>query len=287
MKKGIYWLLTAALMVPAAVSCKHSPKTSRPAEPDRLVVMSYNVRNSKADDGDNAWEIRRSATAAMLDSVRPDIFGVQEAYPDQEAYITEQCPRYSAFGVGRDDGRDAGERMTVFYDHEKLEMAAGGTWWLSETPDEPSVGWDAKYPRTATWVLMKDLRCGGREFYLVNTHLDHRGIQAQRNGLAMVMEKIHAMNPDTPLVLMGDFNVEPGDPTLTDVDSLMVSARVSASVTEDTPSFNGYDQSRHKVIDYIYYSGFAGADSFRVVTESYDGKPYISDHYPIVSTLRY
>ncbi|MBO4595498.1 MAG: endonuclease/exonuclease/phosphatase family protein [Bacteroidales bacterium] len=249
-----------------------------------IKVMSFNVRNSSAQDGDNAWEMRRSATPAMIADQNPDVFGVQEALPDQEAYILEQCPKYKCYGIGRNDGIE-GERMDVFYNTERIELVEKGTWWLSETPDVPSTGWDAKYPRTATWALLKDLKFG-KEFYLVNTHLDHKGAQARRNGLAMVVDKIREMNPDVPLILMGDFNVEPGDSCLVDVDRLLLSARVCAKHSDDTPSFNGF-RGPEKTIDYIYFSGFKGADDFAVVKKEYDGKPFISDHYPIVTTLKY
>lgn len=258
----------------------------RPAQEAKLTVMSYNVRNNRADDGENAWDIRRVATPAMLDAVRPDIFGIQEAYPEQEQYIVESSPRYAAFGVGRNDGAEDGERASVIYNREVLEMLDGGTWWLSETPDVPSTGWDAKYPRTATWTLMKDLRTGKR-FYFVNTHLDHKGAQARREGLSMIVRKIREMNPDIPMVLTGDFNVQPGDPCLEALDGLMLDARTTAARTEDTPSSNAFRAGGHKTIDYIYYSGFSGADSFRVVKDTFAGIPYISDHYPVVATLSF
>ena len=273
--KGFKSLFAAALALCLLAACNGGPS---------IKVMSYNVRNSRAADGDNSWEIRRSATPAMLSDVKPDVFGVQEALPDQEAYILEQCPQYKCYGIGRNDGME-GERMDVFYNTERLELKDCGTWWLSETPDVPSTGWDAKYPRTATWALLNDLKYG-REFYLVNTHLDHKGVQARRNGLAMVMDKIREMNPEVPLILMGDFNVEPGDSCLVDVDRLMRSARVCAKHSDATPSFNGVRGPR-SVIDYIYFSGFRKADDFAVVTKEYDGKPFISDHYPIVTTLKY
>lgn len=251
-----------------------------------LLVMSYNVRNSHANDGDNAWDIRKTATKAMIDSQKPDIIGIQEAYPEQEGYIVAECPAYKAFGVGRNDGAEDGERMSIVYNSEVLSMEQGGTWWLSETPDVPSVGWDAKYPRTATWALMKDKR-NGSTFYFVNTHLDHKGANARRNGLLMIVNKIKAMNADVPLILTGDFNVEPGDSCLVDVDSLMISARVAAKVTTDTPSFNGFNkEGRQKTIDYIYYYGFGEAESFSVLDQDFDGKPFISDHYPILAILR-
>ena len=267
-------LFSATMLLP--VSC---------CKKDTVKVMSFNIRYGKANDGENSWENRKTAVIAMLDAVKPDIVGMQEVLPFQQDYVVEQCPRFEAYGIGRNDGVE-GERMTVLYNKEVLAMEEYGTWWLSETPDEPSTGWDARYPRTATWVLMKDLRCG-KEFYFVNTHLDHVGVMARRNGLAMVMDKIKEMNPEIPLVLMGDFNVEPGDPCLDDVERLMNNARKVAKKTDATFSFNGYKPEPQKEIDYIYFNGFKGALDFRVVTEQYDNKPFISDHYPIVSTLVY
>lgn len=277
-RRSVFCLLAVALCaLMLAVSCK-------PAQ--ELKVMSYNIRNAGANDGDNAWELRRDATSAMLRSEKPDVFGIQEAYPEQEAFILQECPEFGGFGVGRDDGADKGERMSVFYRKDVLELLDGGTWWLSETPDVPSVGWDAKYPRTATWARLK-LRKSGKEFFFVNTHLDHRGVEARKNGLAMVVDKIGEMRPGALLILVGDFNVEPGDECLESLSGKMLDARTEAKVSDDHVSFNAFGRNDGKIIDYIYYRGFSGAESFRVVNESFAGKPYISDHYPIEARLRF
>ena len=268
-------LLTASLLALLFVACQPAP----------LTVMSFNVRNSAASDGPNDWELRKSATGAMLAAVRPDVFGVQEALPDQIDYILEAAPAYQCYGIGRNDGVE-GERMSIFYNTERMQMEDHGTWWLSETPDVPSKGWDAKYPRTATWALLSDLRTG-RQLYFVDTHLDHRGVQARREGLLMIVNKVREMNPDVPMVLLGDFNVEPGDSALLALDGLMLSVRTTARKTTDEPSFNGFGLSDATLIDYIYYSGFKDVREFRVVNETFDEKPYISDHYPIVAKLDY
>ena len=123
-------------------------------------VMSYNIRLGVAKDGDNAWENRREATPAMLRDVKPAVFGVQEAYDFQVQYILEQCPEYKAVGVGRDDGVSKGEHMSVFYDSTRVELLEWGTYWLSETPDVPSYGWDAACRRTATWTLLREIATG-------------------------------------------------------------------------------------------------------------------------------
>ena len=273
MKKLIFLTLTLL-----AVAC------SPAREP--LNVMSFNVRMSPAHDGENAWPCRCNAIPVMLREAAPDVFGVQEAYREQLDFITEHCPVYKEFGVGRDDGSDAGEHMSVFYDTTRVELLEGGTWWLSETPEVPSTGWDAKYPRTATWALLKQIR-SGRKFWFVNTHLDHRGVQARIKGLAMVMDKTAALDAELPLVVVGDFNVVPGDSCLLDIDARMQSARSVALRTTDAPSYNGFGKSPGKIIDYIYFRGFSSADSFSVLAEPYDGIPYISDHYPIVATLNF
>lgn len=270
-------------------------------QPETLKVMSFNIRNAGANDGDNAWPMRRDAVSAMLAAEQPAVFGIQEAYPEQEAFILENCPVYKGFGVGRNDGKDDGERMSVFYRTDLLELVDGGTWWLSETPDVPSKGWDAKYPRTATWARLKKLD-SGREFFFVNTHLDHKGVEARKNGLALIYSKIQDMNPDGwPMVLTGDFNILPDNEGLTDLNVMMESARFAAEEADTIGSFNGFKQNGYSdadasmdkeavlntlwPIDYIYYSGFDKCLCFRVVTKTYEGKPYISDHYPIFADL--
>ena len=264
-------------------------------------VMSYNIRLGVAKDGDNAWEIRKSATPAMLKDIKPAVFGVQEAYDFQIDYVLEQCPDYKAVGVGRDDGVNKGEHMSVFYDSKRIELLDWGTYWLSETPDVPSFGWDAACRRTATWALLRD-KASKKEFYFVNTHLDHKGVLARKNGLALIYDKIQAMNPKgLPMVLTGDFNILPDDEGLVDISKLMSSARFTAEDADTIGSFNGFHQNEYSdadpsmskedvlnklwPIDYIYYCGFDKCKTFKVVTKIYDEKPFISDHYPIYSDL--
>lgn len=263
-------------------------------------VMSYNVRQGKADDGENSWKNRRAATPAMLNDERPDVFGVQEAYDFQLKYIHSRCPRYKWVGVGRDDAKSGGEHMSVFYNTRTIKLIKWGTYYLSETPDVVSKGWDAKYPRTATWALLEE-KATGMRFFFVNTHLDHKGVVARKESLALLHRKISEMNPDNlPMVLMGDFNVLPDNPGLEDINKLMKSARFNAQKADSFGSFNGFGKNGKSdaapvlgqvdvdyllPIDYIYYSGFEVCTEFRVVTKSYAGKPFISDHYPVTAYL--
>ena len=253
-----------------------------------LPVMSYNIRYGTADDGENSWPQRREAACAMINGQRPAVFGVQEALEMQLEYFQENCPDYAYVGVGRDDGIHEGEHMAVFYDTNRIELENWGTYWLSETPSEPSLGWDAACTRTATWTLMKDKEAG-RHFYFVNTHLDHVGKEARRLGLLLVVERIGQMNPEGyPMILTGDMNVYPDDPCLTQLRTLMDDARVTAPVTDTLLTYHGWGRiTEAPPIDYVFYKGFASCEKFEAIREPYLGVQYISDHYPVKALFRY
>ncbi len=249
-----------------------------------LSVISFNMRQGIADDGQNSWEFRKEASSAMINTEKPLIFGVQEAMGMQLEYLAETCPDYASIGVGRDDGADKGEHMSIYYRKDAISLEDWGTYWLSETPEVPSKGWDAACRRTATWALMTH-KASGHKFFYVNTHLDHRGKVARREGLKLLVERIAAMNPQGyPMILTGDFNVKPDDPSLVDLDKMMRSARVIAKESDTSGSYNGWGTS-DQVIDYIYCSGFSSCESFKVLNAPYAGVPYISDHYPVMARL--
>ena len=275
-------LLLAALLLPLCFTgCKEKPGAT-------VKILSYNIRYGTADDGDNVWENRKEAAAAMILDQRPAVFGVQEALDFQLAYLQEHCPGYQYVGVGREDGVHDGEHMAVFYDSERLELKDWGTYWLSETPDVPSFGWDAACKRTATWTLLSD-KLSGKHFYFVDTHLDHVGREARRQGLVLLVERIGAMNPEGyPMVLCGDFNVYPTDPCLNDLRGLMLDAREQAPDTDWGVTWHNWGKvTDTPPIDYIFYKGFKSAVSFQRVTQTYLDRPFVSDHYPVTAILKY
>ena len=277
MKKILIVVVAILAALPALVSCG--------AASPELKVMSFNIRLGVADDGDNSWEIRKPAVAEMLNTVNPVMFGVQEAFDFQIAYINENCPQYKSVGVGREDGIEEGEHMSVFYNAEKIELLDWGTYWLSETPEVPSMGWDAACYRTATWTKVRE-KSSGKEFYFCNTHLDHVGHAARRNGLALIVERIARMNPEgLPMILTGDFNVLPDDPCLDDLENIMLNSRYTAKESDTQGSYNGWGRTLQE-IDYIWYQGFDECLSFKVVSEQFAGKPFVSDHYPVVAVLK-
>lgn len=276
--KLLFLALVQLVLVPASICSAKSSGLSK------ITVMSYNIRVGDADDGTNSWQFRYPATAMMIEDIRPDVFGVQEAMPYQLLFITDNCRDYKYVGVGRDDGKKKGEHMAVFYNKKTVSLLKWGTFWLSETPDEPSFGWDAACRRTATWVLMKS-KASGQKFYFVDTHLDHKGAEARREGLALILDRLSAINRDNlPVVLVGDFNVEISDPAVAVLDGTMKNARKIAAKTDSCGTYNGWGKSS-EIIDHIFYSGFRSCTEYRTVTTPYAERKFISDHYPVTATL--
>ena len=272
-------IITLTVCILALASCRQE---------QALTVMSFNVRLGVVDDGENSWDVRRGAASAMINDQHPAVFGVQEAFDFQLEWFAENCPGYKWVGVGREDGVGEGEHMSVFYDTERIGLMDWGTYWLSETPSVPSMGWDAACKRTATWTLLKDKQTG-RSFYFVNTHLDHVGTEARRRGLLLLVERIGEMNPDgLPMVLTGDMNVYPDDPCLAELRTLMDDSRQTAAVSDTGLTYHGWGKvTDSPPIDYIFYKGFSACDRFDVIRQPYEGVSYVSDHYPVMATLRY
>ncbi len=262
------------------------PSKTNAKEPAKITVISYNIRMGAADDGTNSWKYRYPASALMIDDQKPDIFGLQEAYDYQVQYLAETCVDYKCVGVGREDGKHKGEHMSIFYNKKTIALLKWGTYWLSDTPDKPSMGWDAACMRTATWALLKDKR-SGKKFYYVNTHLDHVGVEARKNGLALIMDNVAKMNPDNlPMIITGDFNMTIDHPSMSGIKERMKYTREVAAKTDDHFTFNGWGKSS-MLIDYIWFSGFNSCPEYETITKPYFDRTYISDHYPIRAVLAF
>lgn len=276
MKRLTLLIMAVAFMLPQTIMAGKPENTE-------LKVMSYNIRLGSANDGTNSWAMRYAATGEMLEDQKPDVFGVQEALDYQVRYIEEMCG-YEYVGVGRENGKSEGEHMAIFWNKKTVSMLKWGTFWLSETPEKPSMGWDAACRRTATWALMKDKKTG-KKFYFINTHLDHKGAEAQKNGLKLIVDRLSEINPDGyPMVLTGDFNITPDNKALTELDAKMQSARKIAEKTDNLDTYNGWGRGSG-VIDYIYVSGFSSCPEFQTVVKRYNDRKFVSDHYPVVAIL--
>ncbi|MBQ3087473.1 MAG: endonuclease/exonuclease/phosphatase family protein, partial [Clostridia bacterium] len=166
-------------------------------------VMSFNIRCGE-------YKKRKDIVPQLIAEYAPDTVGIQECTYEWYLNLTENLTDYTFIGVGRDSGgldENCSEISAVLFRKDKYELVDSGTFWVSETPDEVSFGWDAACRRVCTWVILKNIATG-EEFAHVNTHLDHEGKEARVNGSKMVAE--HALTFDMPTVLTGDFNFKKG-----------------------------------------------------------------------------
>ncbi len=297
-KRIILYMGVFLTLLVSWVSCKGKDKVGE----SEITIISFNIRQSGADDGANSWQFRKEATPAMINTIRPDLFGLQEARLDQVMYIAENCPEYRWYGVGREDGKQEGECMAIFYKSAVLKLLDTCTYWLSETPNTPSLGWDAAYKRTATLCYFEH-KASEKKFYYANTHLDHMGIEAQKKGLQLIIDNIAKINPEEyPFILSGDFNMIASNPAILDMENIMLNTRKVAPQTDNYATFNAWNEElqtaalgdnlkEHAVdeliIDYIFYTprDSVMCKEYRTITESYANIPFISDHYPIFAVL--
>ena len=280
--KRVVLFACAALLCLAACS----PKSGAESE-SQMKVISYNIRytGEPAKDGDNHWNYRRAASINMVREEQPTVMGVQEALAPQLQFLDENLPEYDYVGVGRDDGVSAGEHMAIFYLKERIALEDWGTFWLSATPAEVSMGWDAVCHRTCTWALMRE-KATGKQFAIMNTHLDHRGVEARQKSILLLVEKIAEIIPEgVPLFLTGDFNSTTDSEIFLPLKSIMQDAREVAAKTDRRGTSNGWGKSS-SVIDHIFLRS-AEAEQFSVLCDKNYGAPYISDHYPVAAEVRF
>ena len=293
-----YNILSPLLIVAALVSsCKSDEdpnyETNEVKKITYYKIISYNVRFSSAPetDGDNRWELRRDASIKMVAAQKPLAMGLQEACPDQIDFLDQNLTGYKHIGVGRDDGNRAGEMMAIYYDTTRLTLLNSGTFWLSDTPDKVSIGWDAACNRTCTWGHFK-VNDTGFEFLYFNTHLDHVGSQARRNSIKLIVAKMAELNPNNvPVFLSGDFNSTTDDTIFEPLKASLKDAREVSAISDKNITYNGFgtvtdspNTRKEWVIDHIFFSG-VNPMAFRVLNGNY-GVPFISDHYPIAFTFR-
>ena len=254
----------------------------------QTTLMSYNIRYANRNDGENSWSNRKDFLANQIKFYEPDIMGVQEALFDQLKYLDEQLNDYEYLGVGRDGG-EKGEFSAIFYNTEEFDVLEKNTFWLSETPDEISKGWDAALNRICTYALFEN-EDTGEKFWVFNTHFDHRGEEARRESAKLIISKITEINDENlPVVLMGDLNLEPETESIQFLSNKMNDSKKVAEDVVFGPegTYNGFDfiEPVQRRIDYIFTSkNDINVLKYAVLSDSQDLR-YASDHLPVFVEL--
>lgn len=256
-----------------------------PASAPPLRVMTFNVRLPTDADGDNRWALRREQVVRLLAAQQPDVIGTQELYAEQGDYLVEHLRGYAWFGEGRRGG-PGDEHVGVLYRHDRLRVLASGDFWLSDTPEVPgSITWQHLYPRLATWALF-ERKADGHRFYLFNTHLPYRDQDqpARMRGAALLRARIAALPAGVPVVVTGDFNVDPANPVHAALVPPLRDAWQAAPRQEGpAATFHGFSGRADRRIDWILVRGL---DVVRAATlDARDVGRYPSDHFPVVADL--
>lgn len=264
---------------------------SESKEPLELKVITFNVRFDNPADGRQAWEFRRQAAGQLLRSLEADLIGTQEVLKNQLDDFLERLPGYGYLGVGRADGRTAGEYSAVFYRTDRLQAVKSGNFWLSQTPEVPgSRGWDAACERIVTWAIFRE-KSGDLELAFFNTHFDHVGQTARRESSLMLINRIRELAGNRPVILSGDFNA-PADSEpiriILDGGFMFDSRTLAHEVVGPDWSFHGFGlvpEEKRQLIDFIFVSRQFEVLEYRNIFEPVNGT-YHSDHNPILVKLR-
>jgi len=269
------------------------------AQAQSLSVATYNVRYHNSDDDleGNEWRKRSQVMADLINFEAPDIFGAQEVLDGQLHDLLGLLDGYAYLGVGRDDGKAEGEYSPIFYNKERMALLSNGHFWLSDTPDSPTKGWDAACVRICTWGEFKLTERPFR-FFFFNLHMDHVGVVARRESVKLVLERIADIAKGAPVVLTGDFNDDQNGEAygrLVQSGTLRDAYAASHFRLVENGTFNDFDTTRKtdSRIDHVFVSKQFDVMRYAILTGGYwttdgDGKSVLrlpSDHYPVFVKL--
>lgn len=259
-------------------------------------VMSFNIRYDEPRDKENAWPNRKKLVASMIRFHQSDLVGLQEALKRQLDDLSDLLPEYAWLGVGRADGKTGGEFSAILYRKNRFNALEASTFWLSETPNAPSKGWDAAYPRIVTWAKFRDKQTG-TVFFHFNTHFDHRGIRSREESARLLLHRIDLLAHRLPAVVTGDFNftessrgyeiliakgAESKNPALRLRDARYISEHGHYGPTSTFNEFKGLIPLMK--IDYVFVKGNVRVLQHGALSDTWDGK-YPSDHLPVLAEI--
>jgi endonuclease/exonuclease/phosphatase family metal-dependent hydrolase len=264
-----------------------------------LTAMSFNVRYGTAADGKDHWTARRGMVFELLRQQDADLVGLQEALDFQIEEIMAALPHYAVTGVGRDDGRAAGEHAAILFKRDRLRVAEAGTFWFSDTPSSPgSRSWGNQIPRICSWARFVDR--GGGAFWAYNIHLDHESQPSRERSTALLAQRIAARPfPDEPVLVTGDFNAGEDNPAFLQLlaapgpsgsgtgTRLLDTFRALHRDAHEAGTFTGFvfGKTGGPKIDHVLASPGTEVLNAAVVRFS-RGRRYPSDHFPVTARVR-
>jgi len=252
-----------------------------------LKIMSFNIRYGTAEDGVNSWSFRKEYVLKTIIDFNADILGLQEALQFQIDELINQLPEYNYVGVGRDDGKSAGEFSCILYRKERFEIDSTNTFWFSETPEVvASKSWGNNITRICTWAKIND-KLSKKSFYVFNVHLDHESQNSREKSSTLLMNQINEKL--LPVILTGDFNCGDENPVIKTILSsgLTDTFRKLHTKRNDEGTFNSFKgETNGDKIDFIFTSKEFEVFYSTIVRTNYNGK-FPSDHFPVTAIISF
>lgn len=276
-------------------------------------ILTHNIRYAANDlaKGEKPWSIRcpRLCAELVYHSMNPaeSFICLQEVLHNQLVDIHKALSNsaatgssWSYIGVGRDDGKIAGEYSPIFYRSSTWKLEEWKTVWLSETPDRPSRGWDAVCNRLVTIGVFRHHE-NGESVVIMSTHLDHVGATSRAESakllLGLVREYQASGSPSKriPVLLAGDFNSTPDDVAykimtapgsdVEDISTWIPKDKRYGNEMTYTSFGEGWAPS---LIDFLFCNknDVCLLNTFAVLENRFDDGIYISDHRAVVADLK-
>ncbi|OUV51353.1 MAG: hypothetical protein CBC76_00050 [Flavobacteriaceae bacterium TMED116] len=255
----------------------------------QVKVVSYNIRYKSSNEDINSWDNRKYYVSKFLLNESPDFIGLQEVTNSQLQDLLKSLVNYSYIGVGRDDGIDKGEFSPVFFNKKKFKVLFQDTFWLSDTPEKVSIGWDASMERICTYGLFEEI-FSKKRIWFFNTHFDHIGNVARKKSMDLIIQKINKVNSeDIPLIITGDFNLEDDNFSIKKIQKQFTDVLFGIKKSDKLYStFNNFNSRviSGKRIDYIFIKNLKNIKSTHVHLKT-SSKNWASDHHPVLSELKF
>ncbi len=253
-------------------------------------AMSYNIKYDNVKDTVNNWNDRKQDMVKLVRHYEPHFLGMQEVLHRQLTYLDEELSSFGYVGVGREDGKEKGEYSPILYDTTVFKLLKSGTFWLSETPDKISVGWDASMERICTYGLFEH-KISKERVYVFNTHFDHIGMVAREKSAELIADKIKELNRDnTALVLMGDLNLPPETDPIKFLQAQFTDGLSASKKPFYGPigTFSGFDFQKvlDSRIDYIFTKNL-NVKTYIHIDDRMENNKHISDHLPVMVELTF
>ena len=247
-------------------------------------VMSFNIRTD-VDGGNKAWAYRGQYVIDHIKNYGADVVALQEVKRSQ--YVTikaELSSKYQTVFYERDNASDP-EGLAILFTYE-FEVVEKSVFWLSETPETPSIGWDAQYHRICVNTLLRS--CYGNYINVYNTHLEWAGTNARNNGLQLIVDRAKASLH--PTVICGDFNADEHSNTYGVIKNDFNDTQKIAPETDSgftAHDWGLFDPEWKNPIDFIFVSKDIGCSKFDILQDEISDGVYYSDHYAVTAKINY